>query len=305
MEDDAQDNYQGVKEERRSRSRSPIRHRDSITEHDERPESESRGNREERKGVSLYVSGLANCTREADLLSKFSAYGKVVHVSIIKDPHTQGSRGFGFVAMSSEDEAEQALAHMNRASLDGRNITVEMARRPRPHSPTPGRYHGSKGMDVGRREDRFRSDRAVGTRYGYEDRYRSDPDLYRRPYASDYDRGYPPPRSVYERAYSDLRGDRYEDRYDRYRLTDPLGREPLGREPLGREPLGRDYRDTRDYARDYYARPASSSLYMPSSRDDRFSSLGLSSSSRYDSLAPPRSAAYGRRERSRSPYTYR
>lgn len=76
----------------------------------------------------LYVGGLPYSTTEAQLEEIFSAHGKVVSARVITDKFTGRSRGFGFVEMSSGEEAEQAMEALNGSDLGGRKLTVSEAR---------------------------------------------------------------------------------------------------------------------------------------------------------------------------------
>lgn len=58
------------------------------------------------------------------------------------DPHTRESRGFGFIRMSTAEDAERAMTGVSGTEIDGRVVTVEKAKRSRPRTPTPGRYYG-------------------------------------------------------------------------------------------------------------------------------------------------------------------
>ena len=66
----------------------------------------------------------------------------------MKDPHTQESRGFGFVKMVTADQAEAAREGLQGEMVEGRTLSIEKARRARPRTPTPGRYFGppKKGL---------------------------------------------------------------------------------------------------------------------------------------------------------------
>lgn len=76
----------------------------------------------------LYVGSLAYETTEDGLRDFFSGAGKVDSVSIITDKISGRSKGFGFVEMSSEDEAKKAIEMLNGKELDGRNIVVDEAK---------------------------------------------------------------------------------------------------------------------------------------------------------------------------------
>ena len=64
------------------------------------------------------------------------------------DPHTQESRGFGFVKMETPADAEACIEALNQTVIEGKTMTVAHARRGRARTPTPGRYHGVK-VDIG------------------------------------------------------------------------------------------------------------------------------------------------------------
>lgn len=62
--------------------------------------------------------------------------------NIMKDPHTRDSRGFGFVKMTTSDEADAAKDGLQGVVYEGRTLSIEKARRARPRTPTPGKYFG-------------------------------------------------------------------------------------------------------------------------------------------------------------------
>ncbi len=76
----------------------------------------------------LYVGGLPYSTTEDQLQDVFAAHGTVVSARIITDKFTGRSRGFGFVEMSSGDEAQQAVEALHDSELGGRKLTVSEAR---------------------------------------------------------------------------------------------------------------------------------------------------------------------------------
>src|ERR1044071_81575 len=78
--------------------------------------------------TKLFVGNLSFNTTENDLQDAFSAHGTVVEANLMMDRMSGRPRGFGFVTMSSEEEAQKAIEAMNGASLDGRNLTVNIAR---------------------------------------------------------------------------------------------------------------------------------------------------------------------------------
>jgi RNA recognition motif-containing protein len=79
-------------------------------------------------GRKLYVGNLAYSTTEASLREAFSASGTVDSVNLITDRDTGQSKGFAFVEMSSDSEAQKAIQTMNGQSVDGRQIKVNEAK---------------------------------------------------------------------------------------------------------------------------------------------------------------------------------
>jgi len=77
---------------------------------------------------NLYIGNLANEVTEEDLKANFSEVGKVVSVAIIKDKYTGMTRGFGFVEMETEKDAQEAIKKFNGGELHGKVITVNEAR---------------------------------------------------------------------------------------------------------------------------------------------------------------------------------
>ena len=86
-------------------------------------------------GTKLYVGNLSYDINKSDLEQMFAAHGAVTSVQVITDRETQRSKGFGFVEMSSEQEAQAAIAALNGKSIDGRALTVNEAR---PQEPRTG-----------------------------------------------------------------------------------------------------------------------------------------------------------------------
>lgn len=76
----------------------------------------------------LFVGSLAWATNDDSLKSFFEAAGTVVSATVIKDRETGRSKGFGFVEMSTDDEAQKAIKDLNGKDLDGRPIVVNEAR---------------------------------------------------------------------------------------------------------------------------------------------------------------------------------
>lgn len=78
--------------------------------------------------MNLYVSNLGYHTTESDLKKMFEQYGAVSSAKVITDRETGRSRGFGFVEMSSSDDAQSAIKNLNGHEMEGRQISVSVAR---------------------------------------------------------------------------------------------------------------------------------------------------------------------------------
>ncbi len=102
-------------------------------------------------GNKLYVGNLPYTVRDDDLQQSFSAFGNVNSAKVMMERDTGRSKGFGFVEMGSDAEAQQAIAGMNGQSLGGRSLVVNEAR---PMEPRPPRSGGG-GFGGGRREGGF------------------------------------------------------------------------------------------------------------------------------------------------------
>ena len=92
----------------------------------------------------LYVGGLSYSTSEETLKSTFSEAGTVESAAIITDKMSGRSKGFGFVEMASDDEAQKAIEMFNGKELDGRRLTVNEAR---PMEARPPRQGGGGGFN--------------------------------------------------------------------------------------------------------------------------------------------------------------
>lgn len=90
--------------------------------------------------MNIYAGNLAYSVTEDDLREAFSAFGEVSSVSLITDKFTGQSKGFGFVEMPSNAEANAAIKDLNGKSLNGRNITVNEAKPRAERSPRGSRY---------------------------------------------------------------------------------------------------------------------------------------------------------------------
>ena len=105
--------------------------------------------------TKLFVGNLSFKTTENDLQDAFSAHGTVVETNLMMDRMTGRPRGFAFVTMSTPEEAQKAIEALNGASIDGRALTVNVAR-PREERPggggggRRGGYGGGGGGGGGR-----------------------------------------------------------------------------------------------------------------------------------------------------------
>ena len=95
----------------------------------------------------LFVGNLSFNTTENDLQDMFAAHGTVVEANLMMDRVSGRPRGFGFVTMSTQEEAQKAMGSLNGASVDGRNLTVNVAK------PREERSGGGRGRSSG--QDRY------------------------------------------------------------------------------------------------------------------------------------------------------
>jgi RNA recognition motif-containing protein len=92
-------------------------------------------------GKKLYVGNLAYSVSDSDLQAMFAPHGSVQSAQVIMDRDTGRSKGFGFVEMGSDEEAQAAIAALNGQERDGRALTVNEAR-PKPEGGRGGGYGG-------------------------------------------------------------------------------------------------------------------------------------------------------------------
>ncbi len=96
--------------------------------------------------MNLYVGNLPYSISEADVRQAFEAYGEVTSVVLIKDKETGQPRGFGFVEMASDEEAQAAINGLNGKDFKNRNLVVNQAR---PREERPDRRPGGGGGGFG------------------------------------------------------------------------------------------------------------------------------------------------------------
>eukprot|EP00013_Stygamoeba_regulata_P019036 CAMPEP_0177658790 /NCGR_PEP_ID=MMETSP0447-20121125/17053_1 /TAXON_ID=0 /ORGANISM="Stygamoeba regulata, Strain BSH-02190019" /LENGTH=250 /DNA_ID=CAMNT_0019163529 /DNA_START=17 /DNA_END=765 /DNA_ORIENTATION=- len=181
---------------RRRDSRSPVRSR----------RSRSPGARSEQtsaNGITLYIAGVSFGATDSMLKRLFEGVGEVEQAEVVREPRSGKSRGFAFVTMRHQKDAEEAIEKFHRREWDGSLLSVEKARRQGPRPKTPGAYLGRAGRvdfpDSSRYGSRSRPsgrsstpyDRDSGRDYDRRDRGydRRDRDYERRDYdRRDYDR---------------------------------------------------------------------------------------------------------------------
>lgn len=78
--------------------------------------------------TNIYVGNLAFSTSTPDLERLFAEYGAVTRAQVVEDRDTGRSRGFGFVEMSSSDDAQKAIDALDGSEVDGRNLKVNVAK---------------------------------------------------------------------------------------------------------------------------------------------------------------------------------
>jgi cold-inducible RNA-binding protein len=101
----------------------------------------------------LFVGGLSYETTEATLKETFAQAGTVESATVITDKMSGRSKGFGFVEMSTEEEAQKAVEMFNGKEIDGRNVTVNEARPMEARAPRQGGFNrGDRGFGGGRRD---------------------------------------------------------------------------------------------------------------------------------------------------------
>ncbi len=118
--------------------------------------------------TKLFIGSLAWATTDDSLSALFSQVGTVVSARVITDRATGRSKGFGFVEMSTEEEAQKAVAELNGKDLDGRSIVVNEARpmEPRDNSRGGSSFGGGRpqgGSSYGGNRD---NNRGGGSSYG-------------------------------------------------------------------------------------------------------------------------------------------
>ncbi len=129
-------------------------------------------------GSKLYVGNLPYSVQDSDLQQSFGQFGSVSSAKVMMDRETGRSKGFGFVEMGSDAEAQAAISGMNGQPLGGRAIVVNEARPMEARPPRSGGFGGGGGGDGGGgagggggggRDGGFRSPYGSGPRGGGRD----------------------------------------------------------------------------------------------------------------------------------------
>uniref|UniRef100_A0A667HRR5 Scaffold attachment factor B n=1 Tax=Lynx canadensis TaxID=61383 RepID=A0A667HRR5_LYNCA len=107
-------------------------------------------------GRNFWVSGLSSTTRATDLKNLFSKYGKVVGAKVVTNARSPGARCYGFVTMSTAEEATKCINHLHKTELHGKMISVEKAK----NEPT-GKKTSEKREGEGKKEKSSTSDRSA------------------------------------------------------------------------------------------------------------------------------------------------
>lgn len=89
----------------------------------------------------IYVGNLSFDSTSDDIREEFAAFGEVADVTVISDRETGASRGFGFVEMGSESDAQSAIQGLNGREFHGRQLNVSLAK---PREPRSGRPQSSR-----------------------------------------------------------------------------------------------------------------------------------------------------------------
>jgi cold-inducible RNA-binding protein len=106
-------------------------------------------------GRKLYVGNIPYETNEDDLQNLFAQAGAVESVSVMRDRETGRARGFAFVEMVTDEDAQKAISQLNEHPFGGRRLTVNEAR---PQAPRGGGFGGGRGPGGGGGGQRGRSE---------------------------------------------------------------------------------------------------------------------------------------------------
>jgi RNA recognition motif-containing protein len=99
--------------------------------------------------INIYVGNLPWSTTDAELRDMFAQFGQVIKAQVITDRDTGRSRGFGFVEMPTEEDAQRAIDALNNQPMGGRPLTVNIARPREPRAGGGGGGYGGGGYGGG------------------------------------------------------------------------------------------------------------------------------------------------------------
>ncbi|XP_017599286.1 PREDICTED: scaffold attachment factor B1 [Corvus brachyrhynchos] len=128
--------------------KSPVEDRDTKT-----IAKDEKGRVGSGSGRNLWVSGLSSSTRATDLKNLFSKYGKVVGAKVVTNARSPGARCYGFVTMSTSEEATKCINHLHRTELHGKMISVEKAK----NEPAGKKPSDKKESETRKEKDRHHS----------------------------------------------------------------------------------------------------------------------------------------------------
>lgn len=115
--------------------------------------------------TKLFVGGLVYSITSGDLQTMFAAYGQVSSAQVVTDKFTNQSKGFGFVEMPNDDEAQAAINALNETDVQGRKIGVSVAK-PREDRPSNGGGGFNRDRNSGSRNGAFGNNNRGGGRGG-------------------------------------------------------------------------------------------------------------------------------------------
>lgn len=104
--------------------------------------------------TKLFVGGLPYAINDQGLQDLFTPFGQVLTAQVVTDKFSGQSKGFGFVEMSDDEQAQKAISELNGSSLQGRTLGVSVAR-PREERPSRGRFNNNHNSG----RDNFRNRR--------------------------------------------------------------------------------------------------------------------------------------------------
>jgi RNA recognition motif-containing protein len=123
-------------------------------------------------GSRLYVGNISWNTSNEELTAHFAKYGEVKYAKVITDQATGRSKGFAFVEMSSDDEAQKAIDQSNGFDLGGREIRVSEAQERAPRVKGEGRFESRGTRGEGRNSSyETRGENRFGGKKEFRDRY--------------------------------------------------------------------------------------------------------------------------------------